>query len=221
MNNSQNILISRTPNPKALKTAADFPFRKKGPGVSLTKETALDPFFAPLFDIPGLCELYVFDNQMTLTFEREDFISEETGKQAEELIRRNLSFHNPDFEAPAPPAKAATDRIAADRTSETRPAADRPATDGAAVGEKAKACGGKPPSPELQQIEDILDRTIRPGLQADGGDLQVLSLENNKLEIAYQGACGGCPSAFMGTLEAIENILQHETGNKELYVSPV
>lgn len=76
-------------------------------------------------------------------------------------------------------------------------------------------------SPELLEIEEILDRTIRPGLQADGGDIEVLELENNVLKILYQGACGGCPSSMMGTLDAIQNILQHELGNEELMVIPV
>jgi Fe-S cluster biogenesis protein NfuA len=76
-------------------------------------------------------------------------------------------------------------------------------------------------SPELQAIEEILDRTIRPGLQADGGDIEVMGLENNELQILYQGACGGCPSSMMGTLEAIQGILRHELGNEELTVIPV
>jgi Fe-S cluster biogenesis protein NfuA len=64
--------------------------------------------------------------------------------------------------------------------------------------------------PELRQIEEILDRTVRPGLQADGGDLEVLELDGNILTVRYQGACGGCPSAMMGTLQAIEGILRTE-----------
>ncbi len=65
-------------------------------------------------------------------------------------------------------------------------------------------------SPELAKIEAILDQTIRPALQADGGDLQVLALDNNILTINYHGACGSCPSATAGTLKAIENILREE-----------
>lgn len=65
-------------------------------------------------------------------------------------------------------------------------------------------------SPELQKIEEILDRTIRPGLQGDGGDIDVLKLEDNKIYVAYQGACGTCPSSTSGTLMAIEGILRDE-----------
>lgn len=65
-------------------------------------------------------------------------------------------------------------------------------------------------SPEMQKIDEILDRTIRPGLQADGGDLEILSYENHMLTINYQGACGTCPSSMYGTLDAIQSILQNE-----------
>jgi Fe-S cluster biogenesis protein NfuA len=64
--------------------------------------------------------------------------------------------------------------------------------------------------PEVGRINDILDRTVRPALQGDGGDLEVLGLEDDRLFVRYQGACGGCPSASAGTLQAIEGILKDE-----------
>jgi Fe-S cluster biogenesis protein NfuA len=76
--------------------------------------------------------------------------------------------------------------------------------------EKPKSAPRAAATPELQQIEEILDRTVRPGLQADGGDLEILELDGNILTVRYQGACGGCPSAMMGTLQAIEGILRTE-----------
>lgn len=65
-------------------------------------------------------------------------------------------------------------------------------------------------SPELQAIEEILDRTIRPGLQGDGGDIEIVKYEDNQLHVMYQGACGTCPSSTTGTLMAIEGILRDE-----------
>jgi NFU1 iron-sulfur cluster scaffold homolog, mitochondrial len=65
-------------------------------------------------------------------------------------------------------------------------------------------------SPDLQAIEEILDRTIRPGLQGDGGDIEVIKYEENKVYVLYQGACGTCPSSTTGTLMAIEGILKDE-----------
>ena len=75
-------------------------------------------------------------------------------------------------------------------------------------------------SPELQQIEAILDRTIRPALQGDGGDLQVLGLEGNFLTIRYEGACGTCPSSVTGTLSAMQNILREEF-HPEIEIIPI
>lgn len=72
-------------------------------------------------------------------------------------------------------------------------------------------------SPELKQIDEILDRTVRPGLQGDGGDIELLDYSNNVLMVHFQGACGGCPSSTMGTLQAIQGILQNEF-NSEIEV---
>lgn len=63
---------------------------------------------------------------------------------------------------------------------------------------------------EILQIEEILDRTIRPALQGDGGDLEVLELDGHILTIRYEGACGSCPSAATGTLAAIQGVLRDE-----------
>jgi Fe-S cluster biogenesis protein NfuA len=76
-------------------------------------------------------------------------------------------------------------------------------------------------SPELKEIENILDRTIRPGLQADGGDVQTLSYEDNILLIKYAGACGTCPSSTTGTLEAMKAILRDEYNpDIDVYIQP-
>ena len=76
-------------------------------------------------------------------------------------------------------------------------------------------------SPDLQEIEKILDKTIRPGLQGDGGDIQALTYEENILMVKYQGACGTCPSSATGTLEAIKAILRDEFNpNIEVYIAP-
>ena len=71
---------------------------------------------------------------------------------------------------------------------------------------------------EMQKIEAIVDRTIRPALQGDGGDLELVDFENNTLSIRYQGACCGCPGALMGTLRAIEGVLKREY-NKDIKVT--
>ena len=65
---------------------------------------------------------------------------------------------------------------------------------------------------DLKRIEEILDQSIRDGLRADGGDLEVVDYDAGKklLKIKYQGACGCCPMATMGTLMSIQKVLKKE-----------
>lgn len=62
----------------------------------------------------------------------------------------------------------------------------------------------------LKQINELLDHKVRPALAGDGGGLEVLGLDGNKVMIRYQGACGSCPSAISGTLMAIEGLLRRD-----------
>ena len=89
------------------------------------------------------------------------------------------------------------------------------------IGVKESAMESRKSLPEeIQKIEMILDRTIRPGLQGDGGDIEVVKYEDNQLFVSYQGACGTCPSSTTGTLMAIEGILRDEF-NPEIEIIPV
>lgn len=62
----------------------------------------------------------------------------------------------------------------------------------------------------LPRINKLLDEYVRPALAGDGGGLEVMGLEGPNLFIRYQGACGTCPSAAMGTLMAIQNMIRTE-----------
>ena len=74
---------------------------------------------------------------------------------------------------------------------------------------------------DLLKIEEILDKTVRPGLQGDGGDLRAVSYDDNILLIRYEGACGTCPSSTTGTLMAIKSILQDQFNPEiEVYIDP-
>jgi Fe-S cluster biogenesis protein NfuA len=60
----------------------------------------------------------------------------------------------------------------------------------------------------LDRINALLDEQIRPYLQNDGGNLEVIDLTETELTVHYQGACGSCPSSTAGTLSAIENVVR-------------
>ena len=60
----------------------------------------------------------------------------------------------------------------------------------------------------VPRIRAILEDEVMPFLEGDGGGLEIKGLVDNQLLIRYQGACGTCPSSTMGTLMAIENLVQ-------------
>jgi len=62
----------------------------------------------------------------------------------------------------------------------------------------------------IKKINEILNQRVRPYLASDGGGLEVLGVEGNKVMIRYQGACGSCPSSISGTLAAIEGLLKRD-----------
>ena len=49
---------------------------------------------------------------------------------------------------------------------------------------------------DKERIQVILDR-VRPFLQADGGDIELLSVNGNSADVRLTGMCAGCPSAHM------------------------
>lgn len=62
----------------------------------------------------------------------------------------------------------------------------------------------------LEQVNEIMDLHVRPALAQDGGGVEILGIDGKLITMRYHGACGGCPSAAAGTLNAIENLLQSE-----------
>jgi NifU-like protein len=69
----------------------------------------------------------------------------------------------------------------------------------------------KPKEEQIQSIDEVITRDVRPGLNMDGGDLQIRDLEEgHRLLIKYQGACGSCGSSTGATLAFIEDALRRQ-----------
>ena len=45
---------------------------------------------------------------------------------------------------------------------------------------------------KIALIQEIIEREIRPGLQADGGDIEIIDIEGKTVTIALRGMCTGC-----------------------------
>jgi Fe-S cluster biogenesis protein NfuA len=57
------------------------------------------------------------------------------------------------------------------------------------------------------EVEKVLD-SIRPALQADGGDVELVDVEGGVVKVRLTGACGGCPMATMTLKGGIEAALK-------------
>jgi NifU-like protein len=60
---------------------------------------------------------------------------------------------------------------------------------------------------KIALIQDVLEREIRPKLQADGGDLELLDVEGSKVIIALRAMCVSCPMGGV-TVQSIEQKLK-------------
>jgi Fe-S cluster biogenesis protein NfuA len=60
-----------------------------------------------------------------------------------------------------------------------------------------------------KRITDRLNE-LRVHLQADGGDLEVVSVEGKSVKLRLRGACGHCPHAAMTIKGGLEQILRDE-----------
>lgn len=69
-----------------------------------------------------------------------------------------------------------------------------------------------------ERVEAVLDR-VRPFLQADGGDIELIEVQGNSAKVRLTGMCAGCPSAHMTLYMGVEMALREEIREfEELHV---
>jgi Fe-S cluster biogenesis protein NfuA len=59
------------------------------------------------------------------------------------------------------------------------------------------------------KVQVVLNK-IRPSLQADGGDVELVDVKEGKVSVKLTGACGHCPMSTMTLKMGIERILKKE-----------
>lgn len=74
-------------------------------------------------------------------------------------------------------------------------------------GDPTRFLGGKQMKDKVQAVLE----EIRPSLQADGGDVELVDIgEDGVVQVKLKGACGTCPFALMTLKGGIERILKQE-----------
>ena len=58
-----------------------------------------------------------------------------------------------------------------------------------------------------EKVEAALKK-IRPSLQADGGDVELVDVKNGIVRVRLKGACNGCPMAAMTLQKGIAKVIK-------------
>jgi Fe-S cluster biogenesis protein NfuA len=58
-----------------------------------------------------------------------------------------------------------------------------------------------------KKVQDALIE-IRPQIQADGGDIELVAIENDTVKVRLRGACAGCPMSALTLKQGVERIIK-------------
>lgn len=60
-----------------------------------------------------------------------------------------------------------------------------------------------------ERVEEVLDK-LRPYIQRDGGDVELVEIEDGIVRVRLLGACGSCPSSTITLKAGIERAVMEE-----------
>ena len=69
-----------------------------------------------------------------------------------------------------------------------------------------------------EQVEAAINK-IRPALQADCGDVELVDVKDGVVQVRLTGACNGCPMATMTLRDGIERVIMEEVPGVRQIVS--
>mgnify|MGYP006307088681 FL=1 len=58
-----------------------------------------------------------------------------------------------------------------------------------------------------EEIEKVIEQ-IRPNLQADGGDIELVDVEDGVVKVKLKGACNGCHMSQINLSRGVEQVLK-------------
>ncbi|HEX9863190.1 MAG TPA: NifU family protein [Candidatus Bathyarchaeia archaeon] len=58
-----------------------------------------------------------------------------------------------------------------------------------------------------KRVQKALEE-IKPRIQADGGDIELVAVEKDTVKVRLQGACAGCPMAALTLKQGVERIIK-------------
>jgi Fe-S cluster biogenesis protein NfuA len=64
-------------------------------------------------------------------------------------------------------------------------------------------------APMKEKVEQVIGK-LRPMLQRDGGDIELVDVTDGVVKVRLTGACGSCPMSMMTLKMGVENALKKE-----------
>jgi len=173
------IIVQMTPNPNALKFVVNKDVISEGKVTYNSIEEATTPLAALLFALNGIKQIHFFENVITITkWPHEDWA--ELEDKIKEIIVNQMPEHDSNIQSVVSKKEAGSNEGKSDLTQMNS---------------------------EYLALNAVFDSMIRPALQRDGGDIDIVDISNNVVTVNYQGACHSCPSASIGTLQYIKAIV--------------
>jgi len=71
----------------------------------------------------------------------------------------------------------------------------------------------------MKELVEAAINKIRPMLQKDGGDVEIVDVSEGIVKVRLKGACSGCPMSQMTLKNGIEKLLKQEVPGVESVVS--
>jgi Fe-S cluster biogenesis protein NfuA len=70
-----------------------------------------------------------------------------------------------------------------------------------------------------ERIEEVINSKIRPLLRADGGDIELVDVDQGVVKVRLTGACRGCPAAGITLQMGVERLLKEAVPEVERVIS--
>jgi len=67
---------------------------------------------------------------------------------------------------------------------------------------------------KMKLIEETLEKQIRPNLKKDGGDIDLIDIDGNKVYVGFRGLCSFCPSSEFTLKNYVEKTLKEFVTNE-------
>lgn len=189
-----NVYAEATPNPESLKFVVNLQLVEEGGGSYefRNEEEALDsPLASELFATGYIKNVFIAADFVAIT--------KTSDKKWIELLPQTRTLIKTFFEAGKPALNP--DYIKRMLAEDVKKASQQTANN--------EQISTTPEEAIIFKIKEILDQSIKPAVEQDGGAIDFKSFEEGVVTVSLRGSCSGCPSSTITLKSGIENLLKN------------